>query len=104
MDDYKGIIDFLFQKKDKEGLIDYRSPDADKLYKTTQKNFAKIMNFINKEIEPKKRGKLIYLFKIFNHSVTEYNREENSLCYKGGLSDEIQIIYEILPSEIQNAE
>lgn len=104
MEDYKGIIDFLFQKKDEEGLIDYRSPEADQLYKQTQKNFAKLMKFIDTEIEPKKRGKLKYLFKVFNHSVTEYNKEENSLCYKGGLGDGIQIIYEILPSEIQNAE
>ena len=104
MEDYKGIIDFIFKKKDEEGLIDFRNPDIDKLYKTTQKNFNNFMSFINKEIAPKKRGKLIHLFKVFNHSVTEYNQEENSLCYKEGLSDGFQIVYEILPSEIQNAE
>lgn len=104
MEDYNGIIDFLFQKKDEEGLIEYRSPEADRHYKETQKNFKNLMRFINKEIPQPKRGKLIHLFKLFNSSAEDSRQTENALCYKGGFGDGIMTIYEILPSEIKEAE
>lgn len=104
MEDYKGIIDFIFQKKNEEGLINYNSAEANKLDRQSQIKFKNIMRFINNEVDYKKRGKLIHLFKLYNQSINEYYQEENALCYKGGFSDGIQTIYEILPSEIKNAE
>ena len=61
---YKDIIDFLFNKKEEEGLFYLEDTEMEKLKKETITISHEIFELINKKVHPKCRKKLLNLFKV----------------------------------------
>ena len=104
MEDFKGIIDVIYEARDEDGAINISNIKTDRLHVQSQKDYKAIMKFINSEIPPYKRKKLIQLFKNFNETTTQFHEGTIVLYYKSGFSDGVQTIFEALPKDLQKSE
>lgn len=90
--EYKDIIDFLFNKKEDEGLFYLEDTQREKLSKETIAISDEIIDFINKKVHPKCRKKLLNLLSKYDDAETSQVSKEYELFYKNGVSDGIKLI------------
>ena len=89
---YKDIIEFLFNKKEEEGLFYLEDTEMEKLKKETITISHEIFELINKKVHPKCRKKLLNLLNKYDDAETLQVSKENELFYKNGVADGVKFI------------
>lgn len=104
MEDFKGIIDVIYEARDEDGAINISNIETEKLSVQSQKDYKALIRFINSEIPYHKRKKLIQLIKNNNEAKDEIHEKTIALYYKSGFSDGVQTIFEALPKDLKKCE
>ena len=86
------LILILLDAKETEDKIKIDSPELNHNMKQRKQQFEKIMNIINKKVHPKLRKSLIDNLEKYNSFFIDESHCENTLYYKNGFSDGMQIL------------
>lgn len=97
--DYKDIIDYLFDKKNEEELLDLDDAELKVLNHTIIKVNDEITKFIDRKVHPKSRKKLKKLIFKYSNSIFSYLHKENELIYKNGVADGVKFIITVLSTK-----
>ena len=86
------FFDLVFEKMEDSDSFDMQDSELDKYRKENSDVSDKLYKFINKNIHPKYRQKLLKLIEDRNSTTSNYYFRENQLYYKNGFLQGIYVI------------
>lgn len=94
--EYKDIIDFLFNKKEDEELLNLDDEELKNLDNKITICDTEITKFIDSKVDSQCRKQLKRLILEYSNSMCNYFHKENELLYHNGFSDGVEIIIKAL--------
>lgn len=90
------LIDLLFDKQEDDDIFNFKDNLLEELDNKIERDSNKLNTFIDRRVHPKTRRNLKELIRKSETSIDEYNRRENQLYYKNGVTDGVKLILKLL--------
>ena len=97
----KDLIELLFEKKDMDGKLNFKSKELEKQDKKLSILDNEITKFIDKKVHPKCRRKLHELIDDYARATFQYYDKERGLIYETGFFDGIKVMIDSLYNKWQ---
>ena len=90
------LIDLLFDKQEDEDIFNFKDKLLEEFDNKIDSYDDRLNYFIDKKVHPANRKLLRNLLKTKENYVNRYNRRENQLYYKNGVSDGARLMLMLL--------